>query len=55
MKKKLTFRTGLETTNIEVLKLKESDEKQLNNNSGLSPEEQEMLKSSSKRRKTIKK
>ena len=35
--------------------MKENKYKHLNNNSGRSPEEQEMLKSSSKRRKTIKK
>ena len=38
-----------------IRKRKNVDENQLNNNSGLRPDEQKMLKSSSKRRKTIKK
>ena len=51
--------TGLESKNSETSnnqrKRKKVDGKQINNTSGLSPEEQEMLKSSKKCRKTIKK
>ena len=58
VKQPLTFFTGLESTDNTMSKYqrkrKKLDEKQINNNSGLSPEGQEMLKVSSKRRKTMK-
>ena len=53
VKKQLTFSTRLESTNNEKSKIKGNERKWMKN--GLSPYEHEILKSSSKRRKTIKK